>query len=174
MKLIEAYLKNTAQRARRARLFRRAGALLSAIVILFTMNTLKLNADTLERLPMCGIEAHVHSIEEDCFALAEDGVSYVLICDRPEHVHEDACFQQRPDYSSQELEAAVEAQPVEAADGEIQAEDEGLFVDAASIRDYALGSDSGDEPEGDVAETLATEGGESVKGKAYHNNYFTP
>ena len=60
------------ERRRHDRL-RRAIALLSAVVMFFTMNSLKMNADTLERVPMCGIEAHVHG--EACYG--EDGE---LIC----------------------------------------------------------------------------------------------
>lgn len=63
--------------------------MLSAFVLLTTMNTLKLNADTLERIATCGIAQHVH--DESCYDA--DGE---LACGLEEHVHTDACYQQRP------------------------------------------------------------------------------
>lgn len=68
---------------------RRVIALLSAVVVFFTMNTLKFEADTLEHYAMCGFEAHVH--DETC--LDENGQ---VVCGMDEHIHTDACFQQRP------------------------------------------------------------------------------
>ena len=82
-------LENLAKRNRLKRLMRRGIALLSAVVLLFTMNTLKFKADTLERIPACGQEEHVHT--PDCYA--GDGA---LVCGLQEHQHTDACFQQRP------------------------------------------------------------------------------
>lgn len=72
---------------------RRVVALLSAFVLFTTMNTLKFNADTLERIPTCGIEQHIHS--EDCY-----DIGGTLVCGLAEHVHTDACFQQRPSAST--------------------------------------------------------------------------
>ena len=74
--------------ARKGKL-RRIIAILSAFVLFFTMNTLKFQADTLQRIPMCGLEEHVHT--DDCYA--EDGS---LICGLEAHEHTDACYQQRP------------------------------------------------------------------------------
>ena len=74
----------------RRMLMKRSIALLCCVMLVFTMNTLKRSADTLERVPMCRMEAHVHS--EGCY-----GDTGELICAIPEHVHTDACFQQRPD-----------------------------------------------------------------------------
>lgn len=76
------------RRVRTGRL-RRFVAMLSAFVLLTTMNTLKLNADTLERIATCGIAQHVH--DESCYDA--DGE---LACGLEEHVHTDACYQQRP------------------------------------------------------------------------------
>ena len=59
---------------------RRAVALLSAFVMLFTVNTLKRNANTLERIPTCGYEEHVH--DGSCFNEAGE-----LICGMEEHIH---------------------------------------------------------------------------------------
>ena len=90
---VEAFLKK--QRIHRH--IRRAIALLSAFVLLFTMNTLKRNANTLSRYPMCGYDEHIHTV--DCYD--EEGN---LICLIPEHVHTDACYQQAPDYVPEEVE----------------------------------------------------------------------
>ena len=87
--VFDVRMQNMARRNRTKRLLKRAIALLSAIVLLFTMNTLKHRADTLERIPMCGLEEHVHT--SACYS--EDGE---LVCPIPEHQHTDACYQQRP------------------------------------------------------------------------------
>lgn len=71
------------------RILRRAIALMSAVVLLVTVNSLKLNAVTLERVPMCGYaEEHVH--DAGCYV---DGA---LACGLEEHTHTDACFQESP------------------------------------------------------------------------------
>ncbi len=70
------------------RILKRSVALLCAVVMLFTMNTLKRNADTLEHIPMCGYAEHVHSAS--CFS------GDVLVCGMEEHVHTDACYQESP------------------------------------------------------------------------------
>jgi len=70
------------------RILKRSVALLCAVVMLFTMNTLKRNADTLERIAMCGYAEHVHSAS--CFS------GDVLVCGMEEHVHTDACYQESP------------------------------------------------------------------------------
>ena len=70
------------------RTMKRCVALLCAVVMLFTMNTLKRNADTLERIAMCGFGEHVHTTS--CY------VGDVLSCGMTEHVHNDACYQVAP------------------------------------------------------------------------------
>jgi len=70
------------------RILRRSVALLCAVVMLFTMNTLKRNADTLEHIPMCGYAEHVHSAS--CYS------GDVLVCGMEEHIHTDACYQESP------------------------------------------------------------------------------
>ena len=67
---------------------RRVIAILSCFVLLLTINQLKFKADTLQRLPACNLESHVHTAS--CY---QDGE---LICGLPEHEHTDACYQQRP------------------------------------------------------------------------------
>ena len=73
----------------RKRTIRRIVALLSVVILLSTANTLKMSADTLERIAACGMAEHTHA--EECY----DGAG-ALICGLGEHVHTDACFQQRP------------------------------------------------------------------------------
>ena len=89
-RITQTMLENLAKRSRRKRLLRRGLALLSVVVLLFTMNTLKLKADTLERIPMCGLQEHQHGPE--CYA----GEEATLVCSLQEHIHTDACYQQRP------------------------------------------------------------------------------
>ena len=81
---LESFVKNS----RRKRFLRRAIALMSAVVLLFTMNSMKFEATTLERIATCGYPDHEHGPE--CFDA--DGV---LICEQ--HVHTDACYQESPD-----------------------------------------------------------------------------
>ena len=85
----EQTLQTAAQKSIRKGKLRRLVALLSAFVIFITMNTLKFEADTLERYAMCGFDAHLH----DASCLDENGQ---VICGMDEHIHTDACFQQRP------------------------------------------------------------------------------
>ena len=80
---------NIINNRRRRNTVKRAVALLSVLVLLLTANTLKLHADTLERVAMCGILEHTHT--EACY-----NARGRLVCAREEHVHTDACFQQRP------------------------------------------------------------------------------
>lgn len=75
--------------AKRRRFIKRGLALLCALVLVFTMNTLKRDANTLERIPMCGYAGeHVHT--PDCY----DGDT--LVCGLAEHIHTDACYQEGP------------------------------------------------------------------------------
>jgi hypothetical protein len=68
---------------------RRIIAILSAFVLLFTLNSLKFKADTLQRIATRGLEEHTHT--EACYNEAGE-----LVCGRTEHEHTDACYQQRP------------------------------------------------------------------------------
>ena len=67
---------------------RRLIAFLSCFVLLFTLNQLKFKADTLQHIPTCNLEEHVHTAS--CYQDEE------LVCGLPEHTHTDACYQQRP------------------------------------------------------------------------------
>ena len=138
-RITESMIENLARRMRRKRMLRRGLALLSALVLLFTMNTLKFQADTLERIPTCGLEEHLHGPE--CYA--EDGAT--LVCNLPEHVHTDACYQQRP---------VTDAEPP--ADDDIVSEDVEAGADEV---DMDL-SDSGLEDSSDAQEAAAVESAE--------------
>ena len=72
------------QNARNKRLFKRCIAILSVIVMIVTMNQTKFLADTLERVPSCGVE-YDHRHEPACYD--EDGQ---LVCAL--HEHTDACY----------------------------------------------------------------------------------
>ena len=74
--------------AKKGRL-RRVIAVLSAFVLLFTLNQLTFEADTLQRKETCGVEEHRH--KKAC--KDDDGE---IVCGQEEHVHTDACYQQRP------------------------------------------------------------------------------
>ena len=99
--------------ARKRRMMRRAVALFCAVVLFLTVNTMKREADTLQRIPTCGLEEHTHTA--DCYDAAGN-----LVCELPEHIHTDACYQERPvtvpEEAPQELEAFEledEAEPEE-------------------------------------------------------------
>ena len=138
---------------------RRIIAILSAFVLLFTLNSLKFRADTLQRIAMCGLEEHTHT--EACYNEAGE-----LVCGRTEHEHTDACYQQRPvqqpeptvfdefkDLNSQ----VVLASPME----------EGVSVSSDSVDETVgettmdLDADSADE--GIDAEAVTDEGGLEVE-----------
>ena len=90
-------------------MLRRGLAALCAVVMLLTYNAIRFEADTLERVAMCGFEYDlVH--DESCYDA--DGN---LTCEL--HEHTDACYQQRPVH-----EVPAEEAPVE--DGLLEAEDE--------------------------------------------------
>ncbi|MBR1560175.1 MAG: hypothetical protein IJ646_08050, partial [Clostridia bacterium] len=116
---IRRILENYARR----RTLKKTLALLCVATIVSTMLSLRLEADTLERIATCGYAEHVHT--EAC--VGPDGG---VICGLEAHVHTDACYQQRPveveleapveelpamSLDALEPEAAVEAAPVEEA-----------------------------------------------------------
>ena len=116
---MDRQIKEMSKKRTWKRIFKRGVSLLCAVVMLFTMNTLKRNADTLERIAMCGYAEHVHS--ESCF------VGDVLSCGMTEHIHTDACYQQTPVKPGEEAvavtficdpaDAAVTVYPAAAGDG---------------------------------------------------------
>ena len=68
---------------------KRVVAVLGVFVLLFTLNQLTFEADTLQRKATCGYTAHVHT-------RACEGEDGTLECGLEEHQHTDACYQQRP------------------------------------------------------------------------------
>ena len=83
-------LNSIVRNARKKRIMKRTLSMLCVVVLLFTMHTLRRDANTLERIPMCGYaEEHVHTA--DCY----DGDA--LVCLRHEHIHTDACYQESPE-----------------------------------------------------------------------------
>ena len=106
MDYFDSILKKTHRKA----VMKRVIAVLSAVVLLFTINTTKKTADTLERIPACGIGEHVHT--DACFDV--DGN---LVCGFVEHVHTDACYQERPK-SVEAFEPTVEEYQIELGDAD--------------------------------------------------------
>ena len=86
---VERAAERAVRKAGRKRMRKRCVALLSAFILLFTMNLVKLPADTLERIATCGLAEHAHT--DACYDDAGD-----LTCGLAEHVHTDACYQTRP------------------------------------------------------------------------------
>ena len=118
-------------KARNKKVQKRIISLLSVVVLLLTLNQTKLIADTLQRIPMCGIAEHTH--EEACVNEAGE-----YICGLEEHVHTDACYQQRPTDIEEVVEAEeLETDGLEAPVAEISLElnDEGEIAEPASTVD---------------------------------------
>ena len=84
-KQIQDFLKKNRTR----RIVRRAVSLLCVVVLVFTMNGMKLYVDALDRIPTCNQQEHRHS--SACYDESGNAV-----CGIPEHVHKDACYQTRP------------------------------------------------------------------------------
>lgn len=75
--------------AKHRRIIKRSLAALCAVVLLFTMHSLRRDANTMERIPACGYTEHLHSAS--CYD------ADALTCGLEEHVHTDACYQETPD-----------------------------------------------------------------------------
>ena len=124
IRLIERLMK----RNHRRRLMKRGLALVSALVLLWTMNTLKLRVIALEHTPTCGCDyEHIHGAE--CFDEAGN-----LICAL--HEHTDACFQEAP--IPEEMEVDLDAFE----------DDELIDMDDAQT---PMGADAGEIPEEQTA-----------------------
>ena len=109
-------IDNILQAMKRRRTWRRIVSILSAIVLLITVNQVTFLADTLARIPTCGIEEHIHDVE--CYNEFGD-----LVCNLDEHVHTDACYQERP--------KTVES--IKTAVAETDAQDLGVDSEVASV-----------------------------------------
>ena len=98
-------IESALQKARSKRLLKRSIALLSVIVIFVTMNQTKSFAETLERIPSCGIE-YDHKHDESCYS--EDGL---LTCRL--HEHTDACYQTRPKAEDLDVIQEIEVESID-------------------------------------------------------------
>ncbi len=163
---------------------RRFIAILSAFVLLFTLNSLKFKADTLQHLPMCGMEEHVHT--EACYDEAGG-----LVCGIPEHTHTDACYQQRPvkpeptvfdefmdvnsqvvlaspmeeevvDVASESVDEAVDETTLDLEDGAEGSAMEGAADDSAETFTAEASADDGLEVEYDLDDLYDENGDETV------------
>ena len=123
-------LEDLAKKNNRKRLLRRGIALLSAVVLLFTVNTLKRNAVAMQPKPTCGYD-YDHSHTEACFD--ENGMA---ICGL--HEHTDDCFQ-NPDEEAAPEELEVELGDV-TEDGTEDLAPEAIDADAAADM---MGTDRG-------------------------------
>ena len=116
-------LESLAKRNKRRRLLKRGLALLSAVVLLFTVNALKRLAVAMEHRPNC--EYHYdHTHTDECFDAAGE-----LICGL--HEHTDECYQEQVDEVPEELEVDLadiaeedEADGSEDANADIESVDE--------------------------------------------------
>ena len=116
-------LESLAKRNKRRRLLKRGLALLSAVVLLFTVNALKRLAVAMEHRPNCEYHYdHIHT--DECFDAAGE-----LICGL--HEHTDECYQEQVEEVPEELEVDLadiaeedEADGSEDANADIESVDE--------------------------------------------------
>jgi len=132
---MENQIREFTKKGNRRRLLKRVVSLLCVVVLLFTMNTLKRNANTLERIAMCGIQEHIHTA--GCYNSSGE-----LVCAIQEHIHTDACYQQSPSddllLNGGDLENAGDLVDV----GDTQDLDLSLDLDQGDLLDFV--QDSGD------------------------------
>ena len=126
---MENKIRELSNANRRKRLLKRVVAFLSIVVLLFTVNSLKLTAITLSRVPACGLKKHIHKAK--CY----DGNGN-LICGKVEHQHTDACYQVAPNDLTLEIEGdgvAVDEPSLDLSlsldDGVLQVDDRALQLD---------------------------------------------
>ncbi|MBR3238142.1 MAG: Cna B-type domain-containing protein [Oscillospiraceae bacterium] len=87
--MMEKQIMELNKRYARKKLLKRIVALLCVFVMLFTVNSLKMVAQTLTRTPMCGLKEHQHKAK--CYDASGN-----LVCGKVEHQHTDACYQESP------------------------------------------------------------------------------
>ena len=133
--IVDNKIRELSNSYKRKKLLKKAVALLSVVVLLFTINSLKLMADTLSRVPACHLKEHVHSSK--CFDA--DGN---LVCGKTEHTHTDACYQQRPDEQAMADFLEVEADNVDVAVDEIELPEIVSEIDLDLDSDLLLTDDS--------------------------------
>ena len=86
---MEKQIMELNKRYARKKMLKRIVALLCVFVMLFTVNSLKMVAQTLTRKPMCGLKEHQHKAK--CYDASGN-----LVCGKVEHQHTDACYQESP------------------------------------------------------------------------------
>ncbi|MBQ3454001.1 MAG: hypothetical protein IJG25_03965, partial [Thermoguttaceae bacterium] len=86
---MEKQIMELNKRYARKKMLKRIVALLCVFVMLFTVNSLKMVAQTLTRTPMCGLKEHQHKAK--CYDASGN-----LVCGKVEHQHTDACYQESP------------------------------------------------------------------------------
>lgn len=83
--------KKIAAKSRKRRHPGKTVTALLAVLALASVNILPLSAMSEERIPMCGMEEHVHG--EECYTEDENG-ERIQNCSLDEHVHSEHCFLQ--------------------------------------------------------------------------------
>ncbi len=159
---MENQIREFTKRGNRRRLFKRVVSLLCVVVLLFTMNTLKRNANTLERIAMCGLQEHTHTA--GCYNSSGE-----LVCAIPEHVHTDACYQQSP---SDDL--VLNGDDLEIADGLVDAGDTqsldlSLDLDQGDLLDFVQDSDAPASNVQDIGNDMPVLDGDLVFDTSYNN-----
>ncbi|MBQ6121951.1 MAG: hypothetical protein IJI59_09440, partial [Clostridia bacterium] len=159
---MENQIREFTKRGNRRRLFKRVVSLLCVVVLLFTMNTLKRNANTLERIAMCGLQEHTHTA--GCYNSSGE-----LVCAIPEHVHTDACYQQSP---SDDL--VLNGDDLEIADGLVDAGDTqsldlSLDLDQGDLLDFVQDSDAPASNVQDIGNDMPVLDGDLVVDTSYNN-----
>lgn len=86
---VQNSIEETIRQARRKKTWKRVITLFAVVTIFCTAVSLKFEANTLERIPMCGLTEHTH--EGGCMDEAGN-----FVCGLDEHIHTDACFQEAP------------------------------------------------------------------------------
>ena len=159
---MENQIREFTKKGNRRRLFKRVVSLLCVVVLLFTMNTLKRNANTLERIAMCGLQEHTHTA--GCYNSSGE-----LVCAIPEHVHTDACYQQSP---SDDL--VLNGDDLEIADGLVDAGDAqsldlSLDLDQGDLLDFVQDSGAPASNVQDIGNDMPVLDGDLVFDTSYNN-----
>ena len=161
---MENKIRELSNANRRKRLLKRVVAFLSIVVLLFTVNSLKLTAITLSRVPACGLKKHIHKAK--CY----DGNGN-LICGKVEHQHTDACYQVAPNDLTLEIEGdgvAVDEPSLDLSlsldDGVLQVDDRALQLDDSLLElDNPPVDDAGSGAQTNTSQKPTYELGEKAK-----------
>ena len=122
--MMEKQIMELNKRYARKKMLKRIVALLCVFVMLFTVNSLKMVAQTLTRTPMCGLKEHQHKAK--CYDASGN-----LVCGKVEHQHTDACYQESPTLEIED-DAALPVDGLQ-VDGGLD-----LDLDAGSLDSNAL------------------------------------